>query len=56
MKHLHGVEGAISETRSETSISASHESEEQLSELIRDYEGHGCKSAVNLENAVQTKQ
>lgn len=34
-----------------TSILASHESEEQLRELIWDYEGHVCKSTLSFEHA-----
>lgn len=49
MKHLHN-EGAISETPTK-SILASHESEQQLSELIWDYEGHVCKSTLSFEHA-----
>ena len=42
MKHQHCYSRRY-QRNSQTSVSASHESEEQLSELIRDYGGHGRK-------------
>jgi len=54
MKHLHGGRRRYQRNSQGTSISASHESE-QLSELIRDYEGHACNSAANLKISTQCR-